>query len=151
MKRMLMLNGALVVLLLVPSLAMATHITGLDANANCEGWTADLGMVFREDVFEADVEFTITLFNSMDEELESFEYSGTLTRNPDGPQTVMYNFAGEWQETHYSDSMIVVINFHVTAVGEEGLDESFADEEIALACTVDNDQTTWSAMKALYQ
>jgi len=144
----------LLAIFVLPGMAMATHMTSVSVNGDCEGWTATVDVHYRSSVYEAAFDFVIILLNAEGQELERFEHGSVISRQPgDGPDAV-YNFGGSWEGYFQSSFFVMQGNFHIYAPWGYGgvyLDEESKEAELQLECTVPTEDVTWDRVKTLYR
>jgi hypothetical protein len=138
--------------IMAPGIASATHLVRVDGFGDCDGWFLGFQIHFRSTVFEVNAEYLVELVDGEDNLLESFSWSGVLTRPPLGPQAQFFTYVGEWTVFAPAGSYFVRGWVAFSAPWEGGVDEGSLGFESALACaTVATEEQTWSAIKELFR
>lgn len=151
MRNLKMLVLALVAVAMVPGLASATHFDTVGVTGDCGGWTAQLGVMWRSDVYNGNLDYLIQLMDG-NTVLESFVWSGPLVRNPGDPQLVTYTFSGPWAGNYSSGAPYTITgDFHIVAPWTGGIDDETMSVSAGFQCTVAAESTTWGTIKSLYQ
>lgn len=148
MRKMIMF--AVLTALMVPAIASATHVNWVDLNGNCEGWTASFNVDWRENVYTADVTYSITLMSG-DTVLEQVNGTTVVTRPMDGPYNITYTISGPWTGTFSGAAFHIESQIHLVADWNGTPEESTVTGESNFSCTVANEAQTWSTIKALYE
>jgi hypothetical protein len=145
------MTAALMAVLLLPSLAMATHFEGLSGSADCEGWSAEVTVQWRTGIYEGTLDYTIQLQDAEGAVLEEVIWSGPFTRGAEDPVTVIYEFSGTWEEPLDQSDLVLYEAFSIDAPWDEGVDVDTTELTTEVSCNVPVDETSWSAVKSLYR
>ena len=142
---------ALIVVLLVPALASATHIEELVASADCEGWQADVTIRWRTGVFEGGLEYTIQLQDADGAVLDVATWVGPVTRGEDDPVMMQYSFSGDWTEPVAEADLMIWQQFYLIALYPDGVEEDTVEAEAAVDCNVPVEGASWSDVRSSYR
>lgn len=148
MRKMLMF--AMLAAVMIPGVASATHVNWVNLNGNCEGWTAEFNVDWRDGVYSADVDYMITLMSG-DAVLEQINGTTVVTRAVDGPYNITYMVSGPWAGTYDGAAFHLEGQVHLVADWNGTPEESTVTGETNFDCTVASDVQTWSTVKALYE
>jgi len=151
MPKMKMYSIIAAAFLLIPSLAMATHITSLTPGADCEGWGVEMVVQWRTGVYEGDLDYVIQLQDLDGNVLEEVTWAGMISRGMDDPSIQTYAFSGDWEGMFEAPSYNVWGSFHLVAPFDGGVDEDTMDFTVEMDCTVATEGETWSTVKSLYR
>jgi len=143
MKRLILSIAALA--LVLPSLALACHVTEVTGNADCQGWSMCATVSFSGSVYEGTLNYTVHLLDDQNQEVNTFELSEVVSRPQDscaGEYT--FCFEGQWEGTYQSNGFLVKMEADLNG----GASQCF---QTSLSCTVDSDDVSFGAVKALYR
>lgn len=124
--------GALLLMLAIAlaAPAAATHLTSLDATADCDGWSLGGTVWFGSTVFEATVDWTVEL---VQDDVVAQAASGSAHLTVDEPyQNVAFADAAAWDEAPCGVAMA-----RITAVLTAVADQETLTTDIALDCPCD--------------
>ena len=143
----------ILVVALVPAVASATNLYSLYTDSNCDGWSAELSIVYRSTLFEVDAWYTVVLSDKNGDELETIHWEGILDRPEGSISYQTYHLYGEWSVFAPAGTYDVVISAGISFVDPWGQNVS---QETTVAdmfeCdSVANEATTWSDLKSLYR
>ena len=137
----------LVVALLLPLAASATHFTTVTAEADCQGWSIDAEIFWRSDVFEGELSYVVELRDDDDNLLETQQWTGLISR-VDNPEATTLD--GAWDTGEMGDIYRMTYDLVILAPVDDGIPEH-ATGSTEFACDlVATEPTSWSAVKALY-
>lgn len=137
----------LILALLLPLAASATHFTTVTAEADCQGWSIDAEIYWRPDVFEGELSYVVELRDGDDNVLETQQWVGPLTRVDNPEATIL---AGDWATEGLSGIYRMTYDLVILAPVEGGLpDHAIGSAEFSCNL-VATQATTWSALKAQY-
>jgi len=123
---------------------MACHVVEIEGNADCDGWSHCTYVYFSSSVEQGNLEYTITILNGDGEEVTSFGEELTINHNTGTAGVFEYCFEGEWDgEFEVTDPTVVI------SVIFDGQTPVVFDFD--LDCTVNNEDTSWSSLKAMYR
>ena len=145
--------AASLVVLLVPLAASATHIAAVDVHGDCAGWTVDVTVRYRSDVFEGDLDLVVQLTDLDGNVLEEQTLSAVVSREEGSFQTQLYSYNGEWTWYGPAGQYHAVATVTLTAVqppGDTVVDVETRDPKFTCS-VVTNEDTTWSSVKGLYR
>jgi hypothetical protein len=151
MRKFLLPALALATMALLPGLAFATHFEGFTVGGDCGGWSAQTQVVWRTDVYSADLDFTIDLLDENQNVLEHVSWTGMISRNPGDPANMTYNFSGPWTGTYDDGQYGLVGMMHLVAPWNGGVDDETINYTGQFACIVPNETATWGTIKTLYR
>ena len=77
-----MIAATLVLALVAPTLALACHVSDLDANFNCDGWTAVIAVQFTDGVEQVELDWAVTLLDLEENPLEYVAERITVVKPP---------------------------------------------------------------------
>lgn len=150
MKRIMLLSTVLMAALLVPALASATHITEIDAIADCMGFNADIDVHFRNSAEYLDLAYEVNVLDANQEVVCTV--SGTMNIvQEDGEQDITIMIAESFS-CDLTDVYTVQGTFTLTSPYPDGIDEDEVTFESAIDCrTSDNEDLNFDTLKALYR
>jgi hypothetical protein len=152
MKKSMNVKLAALAILLLPVVASATHVTGVELNGDCGGWSADVTLRYRSTVFEVQADYTAVLTDADGNELEVFTWDGTLTRDEGSYFVQMYDYAEEWSVVAPPGDFTITLMYHIYAPYDGGVDEETFEISQDFSCTViPTEAQTWSDVKGLYR
>ncbi len=122
---------ALVILLVLPTLAAAGTLESLSGTADCETWAADLTVSFRPGIMMSRIEWSVVLQDAAGIEVDRFEFAEFI-QIPAEP-TKVYSFAGTWNPVLDGDYKVTG-SFSVFDVFDDGFNETSDSFVIDLAC-----------------
>ena len=94
--------------LLLPSISSACHVTDVDGNADCNGWSLCTSVYFVSSVDQGSLEYTVTIIDGDGGEVTSFGETLIITHEP-GTGIFEYCFEGSWVgEYEVSNATIVL-------------------------------------------
>lgn len=70
----------LAVLALLPGAALLAQPLQLDGNADCDGWSASATLIFPDDLFSADLDYSVVLTDPAGGETARFDWAGQINR-----------------------------------------------------------------------
>lgn len=128
--------GVILAAFLVPGLAMATHIEDLVGSADCDGWNAEMSIVWRTGIYEGTLDYAVILLDDQNNEVVRDEWSGALDRGTDYPDEI-FTYGGTW-DLELCGDYTVIGTFHVVSPYGDGLvDESTMEFTAAFSCICD--------------
>jgi hypothetical protein len=148
LKMMLLLLATMAIL---PGIASATHITGVEVNADCDGWWAQLDVYWRTGIYTGDLDYTISLVDQDANILEQVSWAGPISRAVSDPRAMSYTFSGSWSGTFQADQFSVTGMFHLVSPWDGGVDDETVNASTVFECSVATENSTWSTIKALYR
>lgn len=137
----------LILALLLPLAASATHFTTVTAEADCQGWSIDAEIYWRPDVFEGELSYVVELLDADDNVLETQQWTGLLTR-VDNPEATA--LAGAWATEDLSGIYHMTYELVILAPIEGGLPDHATGSSEFSCNLVATEARSWSALKALY-
>lgn len=138
------LATALVLALVAPTLALACHVSDLDAQFDCDGWHAVIAIEFVEGYDQIELDWAVTLLDLDENPLEYVGERITVTKPADG--MIAYVELSDIWHGYYTGA-----GFQA-AIAADVVDSNQPMGFIAdLQCTVPNDETTWDTVKSLYR
>jgi len=143
MKRLILTIATLA--LVLPSMALACHVTEVTGNADCQGWSLCATVSFSGSVYEGTLNYSVRVFDDQKQEVNTFELSEVVSRpqdSCDGEYT--FCFDGQWEGTHQSNGFLVKMQADLNG----GTAKCF---QTWLSCTVDDEEISFGAVKALYR
>ncbi len=142
MKRMLTI--AVFLALVAPTLALACHVTEVTADANCNGWNLCATVYFTDSVDTGNLCYQLLLFDDTGAEVNRVEVCQVVGHEPGNGGYYTYCFDGIWDGEYLSSGFHV----QICASLNGGTAQSF---DFDLNCTVDDETTSFSSVKAQYR
>ena len=138
---------------LLPAVASATHFDGLPVvDGRCQGWTLDLTVRFRTGTFTADLQYAVELLDADQNVIDSFAWSGVVTRPENSPVYQDYQFGGDWTADLPVGDLLLRGTATVSLTWSGGVDTDSAEFNGSVACeTVSAEASTLSRIKSLYR
>jgi len=127
----------------VPAMSFACHVTEITGDADCFGWSQCTNVYFTSSVDEGSLTYTVTILDGDGTEVTSFGETQTVSHDP-GAGIYEFCFSGDWVGDYEVTNATVVIS----VVFDDDDPEVFTFD---LACSVDNEGTSWSGLKAQYR
>lgn len=121
----------LVILLALPNLAAAVTLGSLNGTADCNSWSADLTIDFRDNAMMARVEYAVVLLDDTGAEVERFDFS-EFVEVPDTP-AMTYTHSGAWTAA-LDGNYTVTADFIVYDLIGDGYNITTGSFTVALAC-----------------
>lgn len=150
MTKLSLLALSVIAIAAVPGIASATHFNVIEMHGDCQGWTAQVEINWRSDVYTGTLDYTILLLDG-NTVLEQHTWSGVVSRNPGDPQDMHYTFQGPWSAAHSGFQFTVQGDFHIVAPWTGGIDDQTATDSTVFQCSVAAENATWSTIKSLYR
>jgi hypothetical protein len=113
MRKTLLSATVFAILTLISGLAMATHMTDLSGNADCEGWEA-AATVYWGSPLRVDLDYSVALIDQDGNEIARQEWAGQMLEYG---APIVYPFSGSWDMELCGD-YTVVGTFHTAATYE---------------------------------
>lgn len=139
-----MIAATLVLALVAPTLALACHVSDLDANFNCDGWTAVIAVQFTDGVEQVELDWAVTLLDLEENPLEYVAERITVVKPADS--LIAYVELSDIWHGYYSGAGFKAA-IAADVVGSDQPMGFIAD----LQCTVPTEETTWDAVKSHYR
>jgi hypothetical protein len=129
--RKITLTSALVIMLVLPSLATAVTLESLSGTADCNSWSADLTINFRMFAMMGRVEYAVVLRDTDGAELERFDFAEFI-EIPE-TATATYTYSGVWS-TALDGVYTVTGDFVVYDIFGDGYNMSTDSFSVELVC-----------------
>ncbi len=142
MRRMITLTALLI--LALPTLALACHVTEVTADADCNGWNLCATVYFTSSVDEGNLCYQVLLFDDTGAEVNRIEVCQVVSHEVGVGGEFTYCFSGIWDGEYQSGGFHV----EICASLNGGTAQSY---QFDLNCTVDDESTSFSSVKALYR
>ncbi len=142
MKKILFVSLALVAML-VPAIASACHVNVVEGNADCNGWSLCARIYFTSDVDTGVLEYTVVVRDMTGAPIITLEEAVPVSHEP-GEGEYEFCFEGVWEGEYIVANPVVELTANL-----EGQHSRLFN--FPLDCTVDNEDTTFSSLKAQYR
>jgi hypothetical protein len=142
-KKLLIVSIALFALL-VPTLASACHVTNVDGNADCNGWSLCADVFFTSEVDAGRLEYSVVVRDVTGEIVTGIDELVHVYPEPGVAGEFTFCFEGIWEGEYIVSQPVVEITANL--VNRPGTTFTFD-----LNCTVDEETTTFSSLKAQYR
>ena len=129
--------------LLVPALAAACHVNVVEGNADCNGWNLCARIYFTSDVDTGVLEYTVTVREVTGAPIITLEEAVPVSHEP-GAGEYEFCFEGIWEGEYIVDQPVVELTANLA--GQPARVFTFP-----LNCTVDEENISFSAVKAQYR
>jgi hypothetical protein len=140
---------------LLPAAASATHFLDVEPGADCYGWSADVDVrwrIYPDHVFEGTLTYVVVLKDMDGNELETFEWSGTIDRPEDSYYIQTYSFGEDWTVNQPAGSYMVHGEMTIEAPYSGGVDVRTVTFETDFECdSVPTEETSLTSVKSLFQ
>ncbi len=125
---------ALALLLVAPGAAGGTTLDGVQATADCNGWTTEVQVTYSANAFMAHLTRTVVLLDEAGAELDRSETSGMIAVVPG--ETVTYPDSGAWSLA-LDGSYRLAVSVAFVDIVPDGGNTYTAETEVPFGCGVE--------------
>lgn len=149
MKQLLLMSTVLMVVLILPGLASATHFTDVAAIGDCQGFTAQLDIHFRHTAEFLDLHYEVVVMD--DDSMQLTMVSGDMHIVMEDTQDISLMIADTFDEA-LNGLVVISGTFTITSPHPDGVDVDVATFENEAVCgSVPTDKVNFENVKAMYR
>ena len=134
--------GAVALVMLLPGLAMATHIEVCSGTADCTGWSYSMEIVWRTGITEGELDYSIVLTDEAGTEVERVDWAGPILS---GGRIDTQTFDGLWSG-ELCGTYTATMSFHIVAPTGAGdqTEETSCDVVATFTCDCPTDACNYT-------